>query len=258
MTTAHLSTNVDDVDRIGHREAMVLTATENQRLLTQLQGLSPSDWATATDCTGWTVRDVVVHLIASAQAQASPREFARQVRAGRPLTAEIGGQHWVDGLNEAQLRARVGLTPDDLPALWQHCAAAALTARRRMPAPVRALPLLPLGEAMGTKLGWQPLGYLFDIGFTRDVWMHRIDIARATGHLLELTAGHGGRIVADIVAEWAGRHGEPFTLLLTGPAGGRFTAGRGADLTTVDAVELARILSGRADADGVLRHKLPL
>jgi uncharacterized protein (TIGR03083 family) len=258
MTTDHHTADVDDVDRIGHREAMKLTAIENQRLLAQLHGLSPRDWGAATDCTGWTVRDVVVHLIASAQAQASPLEFARQVRAGRPLTAEIGGQHWVDGLNEAQLRARVGLTPDELPALWQHCAAAALTARRRMPAPLRALPLLPLGEAMGTHLGWQPLGYLFDVGFTRDVWMHRIDIARATGHPLDLTADHDGRVVADIVAEWAGRHGEPFTLVLTGPAGGRFTARGGADPTTVDAIELARILSGRAHAPGVLRHKLPL
>lgn len=258
MTTDRLAVHVDDLARIRHGEAMELTATENQRLLTQLRGLSPRDWDAATDCTGWTVRDVVVHLIASAQAQASPLEFARQVRAGRRLTAEIGGQHWVDGLNEAQLRARVDLTPDELPALWLQTSATALTARRRMPAPVRALPLLPLGEIMGTRVGWQPLGYLFDIGFTRDVWMHRVDIAHATGHRLQLTADHDGRIVADMLAEWAGRHGEPFSLLLTGPAGGRFTAGGGADPTTVDAVEFARILSGRADADGVLRHKLPL
>lgn len=140
MTADHLTAHVDDLARIRHHEAMELTATENQRLLTQLHDLSQQDWGAATDCTGWTVRDVVVHLIASAQAQASPLEFARQVRAGRPPTAEIGGQHWVDGLNEAQLRARVGLTPGELPALWQHCAAAALTARRRMPALVRALP----------------------------------------------------------------------------------------------------------------------
>ena len=81
---------------------MELTATENQRLLTQLHGLSPRDWGPATDCTGWTVRDVSYTLIASAQARASPLELARQVRAGWPLTAEIGGQHWADGLLEAE------------------------------------------------------------------------------------------------------------------------------------------------------------
>ncbi len=257
MTADHLTAHVDDVARIRHREAMELTATENQRLLTQLHGLSPQDWGAVTDCPGWTVRDVVVHLIASAQAQASPLEFARQVRAGRPLTAEIGGQHWVDGLNEAQLRARVGLTPGELPALWQHCAAAALTARRRMPALVRALPLLPLGETMGTKLGWQPLGYLFDIGFTRDVWMHRVDIARATGHPLDLSADHDGRIVSDVVVEWARRHGEPFTLQLLGPAGGTFSQGdNGAELS-LDAVDFCRTLSGRAPATGLLAQQVP-
>lgn len=50
--------------------------------------------------------------------------------------------------------------------------------------------------------------------------MHRIDIARATGAPLRLSAGHDGVIVADVVGEWAGRHGQPCTLTLTGPADG--------------------------------------
>ena len=58
---------------------MRLTATENARLLDQLRGLTDEQWQAPTDCTGWTVRDVVVHLIASAQAQANPLEFLRQV-----------------------------------------------------------------------------------------------------------------------------------------------------------------------------------
>ena len=33
---------------------------------------------------------------------------------------------------------------------------------------------------------------------------------------MELTAGHDGRLVADVVTEWARRHGQPFTLTLTG------------------------------------------
>jgi hypothetical protein len=127
-----------------------------------------------------------------------------------------------------------------------------------MPAPMRRLPLLPLGEALGTKLGWQPLGYLFDIGFTRDVWMHRIDLVRALGRPAELTAEHDGRLIEDIVAEWAGLHDEPFTLHLEGPAGGRYTGRGGADPMTLDAVEFCRVLSGRAPGEGVLRHALPL
>ncbi len=185
-------------------------------------------------------------------------EFARQVWTGRKLPAQIGGQHWVDGLNEAQLLARRNWTVDELPQRWEKAAAAALKARRRMPAPIRALPVLPLGTALGTDLGWKPLGYLFDIGFTRDVWMHRVDIARAAGRPLTLTADHDGRIVADIVAEWARLHDEPFTLELRGSAGGSYTARGGAEPVSLDTVEFVRILSGRADGDGVLRHKLPL
>jgi uncharacterized protein (TIGR03083 family) len=247
-----------DIARIGHAEAMHLTVTENRRLLDQLRQLGAEDWTAATDCPRWTVRDMVVHVIASAQAQANPVEFARQVWTGRKLTAEIGGQHWVDGLNEAQLRARGDWTADQLPQRWEKAAAAALGARRRVPAPIRALPLLPLGASLGTDLGWKPLGYLFDTGFTRDVWVHRADIARAVDQPLTLTAEHVGRLVADIVAEWAQLHDEPFTLDLHGPAGGRYAARGGAAAVSLDAVEFVRILSGRGDGDGVLRHKLPL
>jgi hypothetical protein len=43
------------------------------------------------------------------------------------------------------------------------------------------------------------------VGFTRDVWCHRIDICHATGRPMDLKPDHDGRLVADIVAEWAGR-----------------------------------------------------
>ena len=248
----------DRIPGIDHAEAMRLTEAENQRLLAQLRELDDEQWQSPTDCTGWTVRDVVVHLVASAQAQANPIEFGRQVLTGRRLTVQIGGSHWVDGLNEAQLRAHTDWTPPMLPGLWERHSTAALKARRLMPAPVRALPVLPIGTGLGVHIGWQPLSYLFDMGFTRDVWMHRIDVARAAGIAPELTPEHDGRIVADILAEWSRRHGRPYTLILTGPAGGEFRAGDGGETRTVDAVEFARILSGRAEGPGILRHKLPL
>ena len=88
--------------------------------------------------------------------------------------------------------------------------------------------------------------------------MHRVDVARAIGQPLVLTAEHDGRIVADIVAEWAGVHEDPFTLDLRGPAGGRYAARGGSTPITLDAVEFVRILSGRGHGAGVLEHKLPL
>ena len=63
--------------------------------------------------------------------------------------------------------------------------------------------------------------------------MHRLDIARATGRDMVLTPEHDGRIIADVVAEWARRHGQPFTLALSGPAGGQWRAGDGGDRSSL-------------------------
>ena len=111
-------------------------------------------------------------------------------------------------------------------------------------------------EVAGVTETWQ-LGYLLDVILTRDTWMHRVDIARATGAELVLTAEHDGRIVADVVAEWARRHGQPFTLGLAGPAGGTFTKDGGGEEITLDAVEFCRTLSGRAAGVGLLTTEVP-
>ncbi len=103
------------------------------------------------------------------------------------------------------------------------------------------------------------MGYLLDIILTRDPWMHRIDIARATARDLVFTPDHDGRIVADVVAEWARRHGEPFTLALTGPPQNEFTTGRGAgEHITIDTVEFCRTLSGRSPGAGLLTQEVPV
>ena len=117
----------------------------------------------------------------------------------------IGGQYWWDGMNQLQIRERAGLSTGQLITEWDAASARALRARARLPRPIARLPLLNLPAPVGR----QPLSYLFDIGFTRDVWMHRIDLVRATGKTLDQDPGHDGRIVADVVAEWAGTHGDP-------------------------------------------------
>ena len=101
------------------------------------------------------------------------------------------------------------------------------------------------------------MGYLLDVILTRDPWMHRVDIARATGRDFELTPEHDGRIIADVVAEWARRHGKPFTLTLTGPAGSDYVSGENGEHLTADAVEFCRILSGRAPGAGLLNQEVP-
>jgi hypothetical protein len=134
----------------------------------------------------------------------------------------------------------------------------ALNGRTNLPAAVREKLTIDV-EIPGICETWK-LGYLTDLILTRDVWMHRVDITRATGRNVELTADHDGRLVADIVAEWARRHGRPFALHLSGAAGGTFVQGntsdRDGDVIAVDAVEFCRIVSGRAPGAGLLTQEV--
>jgi uncharacterized protein (TIGR03083 family) len=241
------------IPRITHDEAMRIAAVENARFAAQLASFDEADWDKPTDCTRWDVHALASHVVGSAAGQASPREFVRQVRKGRPLVAEAG-EFWWDGMNELQVRERAGRSGDELIAEWAATSRRSLRARTRLPRPIARLPLLNLPAPVGR----QPVSYLFDAGFTRDVWMHRIDLARATGKPVEIDHDHDGRIVADIVAEWAGTHGEPFILDLEGPAGGSFTAGSDGERVKVEAIEFCRILAEREHREGILSHPLPL
>jgi uncharacterized protein (TIGR03083 family) len=155
-------------------------------------------------------------------------------------------------MNAVQVQERADAVPDRLRRDLAATGARAVRRRSSLPAAVRALPI-PFGPPLGTR----PLGYLMDRIYTRDAWMHRVDISRATGRPLVLTADHDGRIVADVVAEWAHTHGQPYRLTLTGPAGGSWSAGSAGEEISLDAVEFCRILSGRAAGGGLLAHAVP-
>jgi len=248
------STDVSEIPRIRHDEAMVITAAEFTRMLALLRALSPSDWAKPTDCDRWNVRAIALHLVGTAEANASLPEQVRQMRHGSKLKASVDSPHWWDGANEYQIAKHADLPDAKIANFYADVVPRATVARTRMPRLIRALPVLKLPAPVGR----QPLSYLTDMGFTRDVWMHRVDIARATGHEMELTVEHDGRLVADLVAEWAATHGEAFVLELEGVAGGTYVSGTGGEHVRIDAVEFCRVLSGRAPGVGVLAHPLPL
>jgi len=232
-----------------HGDWMSAATEEYRRLGALLTDLPDADWLRPTDCSEWDVRQMVAHLVGAAEAGASMRALVHQARLGRRLRP---GEPGVDGMNAVQVQERADTAPARLRADLASMGARAVRRRSGLPAALRALPV-PFGPPLGTK----PLGYLMDRIYTRDAWMHRIDIARATGRDLELTAEHDGRIVADVVAEWARKHGQPYRLTLTGPAGGSFWAGSAGGEITLDAVEFCRILSGRAAGGGLLAHAVP-
>ena len=136
-------------------------------------------------------------------------------------------------------------------------APATIRGRTRIPAPARHhLKLKVDGPVHET---WT-LGYLTDTIYLRDLWMHRIDAARAARQPADLTASHDGRIVADITAEWARRHGKPFLAELSGPARGSYAsdpANPAAEHISLDAVEFCRTLAGLAHPTGPLTTIVP-
>jgi uncharacterized protein (TIGR03083 family) len=240
-------------NRITRPEARVLAEEEFVRFAALVESLSPEEWASPTDCTAWDVRKMALHVLGSGEAQASVREFAHQFRRGMPLNKQIDSHHWVDGLNELQIREREHLSNSELVAKLEALGPKAVKGRWRTPPPMRYLPL-----PFGPPIGWVPLKYLLDVGFTRDVWAHRIDIHSAIDRPMHLTADHDGRLVADIVAEWASIHGQPFELVLDGPAGGKYGQGVDGERVEIDAFDFIRTLSGRLPGAGVLSHPLPL
>lgn len=238
-------------------DAAELAGAVYRSLLSELRALDASDWQRPTECAPWTVSDMVGHLIGAARANASVIEMVRQQAWGRRHRGDFEG-NTLDATNALQIRDHAGLSPAERVERLAELAPAAVRGRMRTPRPLRGLPL-PLDDGGSTPDGMPAslsLGHLMDVVYTRDVWLHRIDIARAVGRDVPLDPAVDGRVVADVVREWAGRHGQPFRLELTGPAGGRFVAGADGPELRHDAVEFCRALSGRAPADGLLTWRV--
>jgi uncharacterized protein (TIGR03083 family) len=215
-------------------------------LLDDLAQLTAKDWARPTDCTGWTVRDMVAHLVGAAEGHASLPAFVSQLAWGRRHRAEFDGSS-LDAMNHKQISDQAARRDDALVPLLHDLAPRAVAGRARRARLLGRAPIR-LDEAGS----WYPgmpsrttMGELCAVVLTRDVWTHRLDLARALGNRPTIDATVDGIVVADIVADWASRHRQPFTLELTGPAGGTFRVGRSGSSLTLDALDFARLMSGR-------------
>jgi uncharacterized protein (TIGR03083 family) len=138
-----MSTSVLKGNRIKRPEARVLAEEEFVRFAEMAASLTPDEWATPTDCTGWDVRKMVLHVLGSGDAQASFPTFLHQLRRGVPLNKEIDSHHWVDGMNELQIRERDHLSNAEVVAQLQAIGPKAVKGRWRTPPPVRYLPCTP-------------------------------------------------------------------------------------------------------------------
>lgn len=239
---------------LDREAAMTLAATEYDRVASLLQRLTPTQWALPTDCPGWDVRAIAGHVLGMAQMVASVPEMVRQ-QAGSQRTAKKSGEAAIDALTALQVAKNAGLSTSEIVQQMRTTGPKAARSRRRTPSMIRSRKM-PEIQDTGSVKEWWTFGYLFDIILTRDPFMHRIDMSQATGLPVQATAEHEGVIVDDVVREWAGRHGQPFSLQLTGPAGGTW-GNDDAEPITMDASEFCRVLSGRSTGTGLLATRVP-
>lgn len=219
-------------------------AAEYDALLAMVGAFSPSDWDRPTDCTAWQVRDMVAHVAGAAEeACRLPVLLRHQAAALNGVRRRAGAM--ADLLSQAQIDDRDGLTDAALAADLRRWAAGAADGRRRQPRPLRRVPMLAFtGLRPGTTLA-----HLLDVIYVRDVWLHRVDLQRATGVDMPVSTAEGevvAQVVRDLDLEWPG---PAFTLELTGRGAARWRVGEGDPVATVteDSVALMRLLSGRSD-----------
>ncbi len=235
--------------------AMTLAADEYARAADTLDRLTPEQWTVATDCAGWDVRAMAGHMLGMAQMAASLPESIRQQRAAGQRAKRDGGPT-IDALTALQVEKNARLSPAELVREFRRVGPKAAKARRRTPSFVRSR-TMPEAQPVGEADEWWTFGFLFDVILTRDPFMHRIDIARATGDPMTVTPEHEGVIVDDVVREWAGRHGQAYDLELTGLAGGHWSEGTGGEQLRLDALDFCRALSGRGEGPGLLAVQVP-
>jgi uncharacterized protein (TIGR03083 family) len=249
-------TDTTNIGPLTHEAAMELQAHEFERTLDLLRSLDEADWTAQTACPDWDVRRMYLHFLGAAQAGASMRENVHQMRVGFAHRKRHGGPLEA-ALSNVQVREREDMQPADIVTALEAVAPRTVRGRRRLPSVMRNHAKLAVDGPVHER--WT-LGYLIDTIYLRDMWMHRVDAARATDRALVLTPDHDGRIVADVVAEWARRHGHPFTLELHGAAGGTFAhdpEAADAEHLELDAVEFCRTLGNRNPAEGLLTTVVP-
>ncbi|MDQ3956822.1 MAG: maleylpyruvate isomerase family mycothiol-dependent enzyme [Actinomycetota bacterium] len=217
-------------------EALALDLTSS--LVAVLEGLAPEQWDAVTACDPWTVKDIAAHLLGWADALCSPRELASQARGALAHRKELG--NIVDAQNHVQVERGRNLGTEELVARLRQAMPRAARFRRRVGGPLHYVPAY-----MSFLGGTINVGYLMNVIFLRDLVVHKIDICDAVGRDAAL-GDADGRVIADMLKDWARRSGADARIELTGPGGGIFLAGSGtAASIATDAPGMTRRLAGR-------------
>lgn len=243
--------DIDDIERVSRDDEVAELATAAiESFCADLSGLSAGEWEAVTVCAPWTVADIARHVLGAMKSQASMRETVRQQVYGVRHRGAYDGNS-MDAFNALQVADHRHLEGPQVVERLRALAPMAVESRLRRARYLGRLsvPLDAGGSSahgMPAKLG---MGELFRVVYTRDIWLHRLDIAHALGRTPSLETPADRRIVEDVVKEWADRHGRPFDLRLVGSFDARYVRGSGGVVIEIDPARLCWILSGREDAD---------
>jgi uncharacterized protein (TIGR03083 family) len=156
------------------------------------------------------------------------------------------GQLPEDATNDLQLRERANLSPDELIAELR---TAGPTAIENWAFQFRIAKLITIPHPVG---GMFSLRHLMWVIHSRDTWMHRLDICRATGRRFEQTPEQDGRITALVMLDMERKlrktlPKQAVVFDLSGLAGGTWKIGKGEPSVMIhmDALDFSIFASGR-------------
>lgn len=255
INTAAVHNHAKQIRPFQRGEMAVMARVELSRFLTLVESLEEDDWKQPTDCTAWNVRAVLAHQASHPKGAASVWEFIDQFNPFRFLSYIGKGMNLLDAANQRQVDIRAQRSTGELITEIRQYAEPSIQNRQSFPFFIRMM-TIPV-PAQSFKVSGADL---LDIIYTRDMWMHRYDIARATGREFVRTAEHDGRIVELIVRELQQSLARTLgsravTYHLTGAAGGTWQLGSSdtPEVTfTLDVMELNRIASGRLKVEQAL------
>jgi uncharacterized protein (TIGR03083 family) len=218
------------------QQALATLTAELDAFQRLVAALDDDDWSRPTASAGWSVRDMVAHVAGQFEEQARFGTFRRRLREAKRRYPD---RIVLDAHNQFQIDELAGKPIAELKRHLADHVPLALKAIRRTPGLVRRLPSTiffpepPLPD--------RRMSYLFDVLTSRDTWMHRLEIADATGRPFTVD-DHDLAVVERVMDELA-RTGPRMTIELTGTIQGVWTFGD--DKESVDGLTLMRSLSGR-------------
>jgi uncharacterized protein (TIGR03083 family) len=243
--------DIDGIERVRSNDEVAQLATAAiSSFCSDLGGLSADQWEADTVCAPWTVADIARHVLGAMKSQVSLRESARQQLHGFRHRRDYDGNA-MDAFNALQVADHRHIDGPGVVAQIEALAAKSIDARLRRARRFGrvAIPLDHGGSSaagMPTKLA---MGDLYRIIYTRDTWLHRLDVANALGRPVRLNTAADHRIVEDVIKEWADLHGQPFDLRLEGGLEARYVRTGGGPVVSMDAAQLCWVLSGRGEPE---------